>query len=76
MAARLPALSYSEKTIVGNDRYERLIAEEIDRVKNLKDGGKGGWVVDNRANGQYWEDKSVSNVKNVGDKRKNGLAKA
>ena len=42
VAERLPALDYSKKTIIGNDRYERLMGEEIKRVKNLKDGGKGG----------------------------------
>ena len=66
----------SEKTIVGNDCYEQLIAEEIEGVKKLKDGGKGGWVINNRQNGQFWEDEGVKKVKNIGLKSKKDLAKA
>ena len=41
---RTPMFSYTEKTIVANKEYLRRLNDEIQRVKNIPDEEKRGWV--------------------------------
>ena len=73
---RLPLFSYTNREVLSISKFEKMIQNEIERVKLLTDGHKAGWIVLNRPDGVLFFDDDVSYLKKVGNKTKQKLANA
>ena len=66
---RIISFDYSRKTIMSISDYEKKVSEEITRIKNLKNGEKAGWVVeDPRAIGKIYGDDPLIKLEMSGSK--------
>lgn len=66
---RCHSVVYSGKTIVSIKDYNKRIAVEIQRVKQLTGKGPGYWVMNPRPPGVLYADDSLEILKGCGEKR-------
>ncbi len=64
---RLLPFFYSGKEIASIKKWNKLVREEIQRVRNLNGTKKGQWLKDLRPNHSFWEDDPVIHLPGVGN---------
>ena len=64
---RCETFSYTGKTLLSIQDYNKKIQDEIRRVKNLK-GKLPPWYLDNRPKNEFWEDDTINMLPGVGNK--------
>mmetsp|Transcript_15110 Transcript_15110/g.22064 ORF Transcript_15110/g.22064 Transcript_15110/m.22064 type:complete len:362 (-) Transcript_15110:465-1550(-) len=56
---RMKALDYTGKTVCSEKDMKTYEREEMHRVKHLKEG-RGGWILNNRPGGAFWESERIT----------------
>ena len=71
----LEPFDYSGKVISGKSDYTQKLNHEALRVRKLKNGKNGGWVVDDREEDAIYEHDPVSVLPGIADAKAAALAK-
>ena len=74
IGTRLEPFEYTGRKVVLHSTFEKLVKEEIKRVKSLT-GNCPPWVVNQRPEGAIYLDDPVDKVKGIGNKKKEQLKK-
>ena len=73
---RLPFYDYSGKEVVSIKKWNKLVKDEISRVKSLTNGRIGGWITGHRPKESLYEFDHISCLKKCGKQKTRKLVNA